>query len=343
MPLKIPDMDDRSFTDLVEEGRSLLSRYAPEWTNHNPSDPGITLIELLAYFTEILIYRLNRVTRENKIKFLQLLGMADPAEQRYPADRNTPVEEVDKALIKAVQRLREPRRAVTAEDYEKLAQKLTACIVLEEPEMIRTCCFPRQNLESDEKTADRPGHLSLVIVPGSDLEPDELEYLTWKVRNELEPMRLLTTQLHVVKPFYVWLSIWIKIHVKSDSYLQKVHDRALEDFQKLVNPFGRSVYISEIWAILKKIENVDFVKDVGILKVAETSASTTTEQSAFGLQIGVRSTLGIDSRIGGEATMDMDRVIRSDAGKLIGIRLRPYELVKIEVIDITPQKDYDVK
>ena len=60
MPLPLPNLDDRSYTDLVEEARRLIPTYAPEWTNHNPSDPGIMLIELFAYLTEMLIYRLNR-------------------------------------------------------------------------------------------------------------------------------------------------------------------------------------------------------------------------------------------------------------------------------------------
>ena len=73
MPLRVPNLDDRTFDDLVDEALAMLPRYAPAWTNHNPSDPGITLIELLAYFTELFIFRLNRVTKETKIRFLQLL------------------------------------------------------------------------------------------------------------------------------------------------------------------------------------------------------------------------------------------------------------------------------
>ena len=69
-----PKLDDRTFDDLVAEGVTLLPTLAPEWTNHNPSDPGITLLELLAYFTELLVYRLGRVTPASKLQFLKLLG-----------------------------------------------------------------------------------------------------------------------------------------------------------------------------------------------------------------------------------------------------------------------------
>ena len=75
MALEAPDLDDRSYDDLVAEARSLISRYTPEWTNHNASDPGITMLELFAWFTDQLVYRLNRVPERNYVKFLQLLGI----------------------------------------------------------------------------------------------------------------------------------------------------------------------------------------------------------------------------------------------------------------------------
>ena len=48
---KLPksNLDDRRFSDLVEECILRIPRYCPEWTNHNPSDPGITLIEMFAW------------------------------------------------------------------------------------------------------------------------------------------------------------------------------------------------------------------------------------------------------------------------------------------------------
>lgn len=70
-----PKLDDRSFQDIVEEAIGMIPRYAPEWTNHNPSDPGITLIELAAWMTDLLLYRLNQVPEKNYVAFLNLLGI----------------------------------------------------------------------------------------------------------------------------------------------------------------------------------------------------------------------------------------------------------------------------
>jgi len=75
MPLTAPNLDDRQFADIVAEAKTLIPRYTPEWTNFNESDPGITLVELFAWMTEILVYRLNQVPDLNYIKFLQLIGI----------------------------------------------------------------------------------------------------------------------------------------------------------------------------------------------------------------------------------------------------------------------------
>ncbi|MGM0576307.1 MAG: putative baseplate assembly protein [Myxococcota bacterium] len=70
-----PNLDDRSFEDIVEEAIRLIPQYCPEWTNFNKSDPGITLLELFAWMTEMSIYRLNRVPEKNYLAFLNLLGV----------------------------------------------------------------------------------------------------------------------------------------------------------------------------------------------------------------------------------------------------------------------------
>ncbi|MBS1912598.1 MAG: putative baseplate assembly protein [Bacteroidetes bacterium] len=75
MPLVAPNLDDRRFADLVDEAKTLIPRYTPEWTDHNLSDPGITMIQLFAWLSDIVIYRLNRVPDRLYIKFLQLIGV----------------------------------------------------------------------------------------------------------------------------------------------------------------------------------------------------------------------------------------------------------------------------
>jgi predicted phage baseplate assembly protein len=75
MTLPEIELDDRRFQDLVSEARLKIATLCPEWTEHNVSDPGITLIELFAWMTDLMLYRLNRVPEKIHVQLLSLLGI----------------------------------------------------------------------------------------------------------------------------------------------------------------------------------------------------------------------------------------------------------------------------
>lgn len=72
--IPLPNLDDKTFNQLVEEAKKLIPLYSPEWTDYNLHDPGITIIELFAWLTEMQRYYLDRVPEGNYKKFLKLLG-----------------------------------------------------------------------------------------------------------------------------------------------------------------------------------------------------------------------------------------------------------------------------
>jgi predicted phage baseplate assembly protein len=74
MPLPLPDLDTRAFADLADEARASVPRWARGWTDHNLSDPGITLTELVAAEVDRLMYTVNRVTERDRRTLLRLLG-----------------------------------------------------------------------------------------------------------------------------------------------------------------------------------------------------------------------------------------------------------------------------
>ena len=80
------ELDDRGFQELVSEARTRIAQRCPEWTEHNVSDPGITLIELFAWMTEMTTYRLNRVPDKIYVRLLELLGV--PLRPPTPARTN---------------------------------------------------------------------------------------------------------------------------------------------------------------------------------------------------------------------------------------------------------------
>ncbi|MEM9004231.1 MAG: putative baseplate assembly protein [Cyanobacteria bacterium P01_F01_bin.86] len=74
---KLPksNLDDRTFEDLVQECLLRIPRYCPEWTNYNPGDPGVTLVELFSWLVHQMLFRFNQVPRRNYVAFLELLGI----------------------------------------------------------------------------------------------------------------------------------------------------------------------------------------------------------------------------------------------------------------------------
>src|SRR6266481_3189165 len=75
MALPVPNLDDRRFQDLVDDAKRLVQQRCPEWTDHNVSDPGVTLIETFAFMVDQLLYRLNRVPDLHYLRFLDLIGV----------------------------------------------------------------------------------------------------------------------------------------------------------------------------------------------------------------------------------------------------------------------------
>ena len=67
MPLPTPILDDRSWQQLRDELVRRIPVYNPEWTDHNPSDPGITLLELFAYLGETLLFRFNQIPEATRL------------------------------------------------------------------------------------------------------------------------------------------------------------------------------------------------------------------------------------------------------------------------------------
>ncbi|HEX6764067.1 MAG TPA: hypothetical protein VF103_01290, partial [Polyangiaceae bacterium] len=71
MALPTLNLDDLDYAGLFAILRSQIP--GEEWSDHNPSDPGIALLELITWLGEMDLYRLNRVPDAHRAKFLKLL------------------------------------------------------------------------------------------------------------------------------------------------------------------------------------------------------------------------------------------------------------------------------
>jgi len=83
MAIPAPILDDRSYQQLRDELIRRIPVYTPEWTDHNASDPGITLIELFAFLGENLLFRFNQIPEATRLAYLRLLRI--PLRPAHPS------------------------------------------------------------------------------------------------------------------------------------------------------------------------------------------------------------------------------------------------------------------
>ncbi|MDV3002609.1 MAG: hypothetical protein N5P05_004264 (plasmid) [Chroococcopsis gigantea SAG 12.99] len=257
MPLDLPHLDDLTFDDLVKEAIALIPTYAPEWTNYNPSDPGITLIELFAYLTELLSYRLDRVTDNNIKSFLRLLDSS--GEWGTSGD-------LTEDIRNTVLGLRERKRLITNRDFEEL-------ILQADDRISRILCLHDRDVSiSFDKKVE--GYIGIIIVPEKDQKFSDADISS--LREKIEAKRLLATRISFAEPEYVYIKIYVEIvpvaDVEISILIQKVKNKLCEFLkpeEKRGNssrlPFGRNIFMSELYEIIDRLPEVVYVKTVQII------------------------------------------------------------------------------
>lgn len=112
MPLEPPNLDDRTYDQIRSELLLRIPRYTPEWTDWNESDPGVTLIELFAWLTESIGYRLNKAPERCLLTFLDALGIKPAAARQATTDLTFTVRQGETAPISV------PARSAVASDVQ---------------------------------------------------------------------------------------------------------------------------------------------------------------------------------------------------------------------------------
>lgn len=263
MSLPRPILDNVIYEELVKEAMSLIPVYAPEWTNHNPSDPGITLIELFAWLCEMIIYRTDQVTEKNYIRFLNLLGI-----------KLEDGEDISSGIRRGVSQLSERTRAVTKKDYEVLAYQG----LMEKPGLLekypdieaRTICVVNRNLENiKNEELEEFGHISIILIINTENQKDflvDVEEIKNYVKEYMSKRKLLTTQIHVVSVEFIDVNISLQVAAKEKTIEKTVRS----SIEKYLDPIkggeggngwnqGRKLYKSDLFYILERIPGVDHV------------------------------------------------------------------------------------
>ncbi|AFZ55800.1 baseplate protein J [Anabaena cylindrica FACHB-243] len=314
MPLPLTNLDDHPYSDLVQEAISLIPSEAPEWTDHNPSDTGIILIELFAWLTEMVLYRTNQIPDRNQAAFLTLLK-GKPwtlPEGKSTSEQNAILQaEIQKTLAQIRQRY----RAVTVKDFEQLIlfdwlQTRTAKALGDAAIMVRVNCLPERDLEHSDVNQLFEAHITLVVLP--KIKSPDSENIQKTLKRFLDQRRLISTRIHIVEPNYVKIKIAAILYLHDSANFPSVQAEVTRRIEVFFNPFpcpdywqnqgypfGRDIYISELYELLDDLPGVDYVEEIQITEFAE------------------------------------DRQKLNEQNQLIGISLQKHELVTVEIGQIS--------
>ena len=283
MPVPVPNLDDRRFDDLVQEGRALIPTRASEWTNHNAADPGVTILELFAYVTEMLLYQTNRITDHHRAVFLRILAGSESPPGVGPT--------IGQGMEEAQCQLYHGERAVTCEDYERLAKAA-------DDNVARAQCVAGFDLTSSIPV-QRPNHVSVLVIPRStDRLPLPSVDLRERVSEALEKRRLLTTHVHVVAPRYVPITVRLNVVAKGVRAEEQFRQELAGMVQRFLHPVtggeegsgwpaGQTLYVSDLLRQLHAIPEVEYV-DPGeiILETDPSRMRRSSEGDLVSVELG---------------------------------------------------------
>lgn len=284
MPIQLPKLDNKTFKELMDEMIASIPKYTTEWTNFNPSDPGITVLELLAWITENLLYRINRVPEETFMNFLYLITGTSPddygTESADYGDNKIKEKLYDKRdkmfcrILEYILELKRKReggeeadiKTMQAAALEFLNSRYRA-ISLED---FRELALDASNLIKRAFVFKKRYSIEIVIAA----EPEDIDQsLINTVRDYLDPRRLIGTIVDVRFPFYTSLKLKVIMACKSYADIPTTLQRVKDTITHYLDPlrggpegqgwdFGRNLMVYELFHIIGKTEGVDHVAKV---------------------------------------------------------------------------------
>jgi hypothetical protein len=258
------NLDDRTFDQLATEARSLIPRYCPAWTDYNPSDPGVTLLELFAYLAEASIYHINRVPERSLERFAALAGIVPNPGEPIAGTLNRALEALDSD--------RHPTRTVTENDIEHLVTRTAGLNIARCRAVVAPFPDPGSNGGADTRQTYFPADsiVKIIIVPADPAA--DVGALCEKTFEFLAPRTLVATKIAVIPPDYTPVRLSITVVRASNSRLDanalgteistsvsKFFDDRTGGIDGNGWPFGRAVYRGDLYRLIEGLGGVDHV------------------------------------------------------------------------------------
>ena len=288
MAIQLPDLDTKTYEEISREMVASIPKYTNKWTNHNPSDPGITILELLSWIAETTLYRMNVIPHESYVIFLRYVAGAsgideverllkDPHQDKYQRKILEFLKEIEEGHDKTIQQiktesllfLKSRYRAVTEDDFRQLAIEATDMLGVKVRKVIV------------EKAPDG-NTVEIVLVPDKWKQYEELtesekqsryKELAGSVKDYLNPRMLIGTRIEVKQPVYSDIGIDLKVVCHNYAIAEKIEahtkDRILQHLDPFVGgdektgwPYRRSLSVYEIAQIVEETDGVKQVESI---------------------------------------------------------------------------------
>lgn len=286
MPLKYPDLAARTYNDILEEMVSSIPRYSEKWTNFNPADPGIMILEILAWIFDTNLYRMNSLPEESYMNFMRLIAGASGNEvdllieklKKYPNSdkehlqfleflkeiegnnrKGQQVRNILEMKAAALHFLNSNYRAVTEDNFVKLAIESTINRIEGGPAVKRAIV-----------SGNHDGKVEITIISDNKEKYNELIKI---VKDYLEPRRLICTKIVVKAPVYSSIKIDIEAVCQPDSKPMLTRENIMKNIIAFLDPvtggdekkgwpYGRPVSIYELFHIIEETDGVDYAENV---------------------------------------------------------------------------------
>jgi hypothetical protein len=273
MPLQLPNLDNLIYEDLVSELTADIPKNTTEWTDFNPADPGITIMELLAFISESLSYRADLLPDELYLNFLKLLAgvgafkeATDPAHRKlldFIAGANETKAGLLSMQAQAQHFLNSKYRAVTGTDFKEL-------IIEAFPEIKRVEVVAAENEVKNIIIPDPAMYGSFAELTGSAVKE-----LAGRVRDFLEPRRLIGTFIAVQTAAYLPVCLKISLACTNpaatipQNLIDWVSAKVFYYLDSLTGgpdgsgwPYGRKLIVYELFHIVEQVEGVTHVTEI---------------------------------------------------------------------------------
>jgi predicted phage baseplate assembly protein len=200
----------------------------------------------------------------------------DQVTNHAPAIGGTDAEEIEHAKWRGPHLLLSTDRAVTADDFEALSLEATS-------EVARARCLPVRDAGDPGRP---PGVVQLLLVPGvtvtdRPLLPEHLDVpdrVRRVVLDYLDERRLLTCDVRVDTPEYTWVRVSARLLVRPEADRARVARDAAQELYRYLHPvvggpeeggwpFGRSLFVAEIYPRLQQVSGVDTIDGLTLHQV----------------------------------------------------------------------------